>query len=1103
MGGSGKSVLAAAFARLTETRRAFPDGVAWISYGESTAVRDALRQAGNAFAGTRGQYEEEPSAIADLTVRLETLRCLLVIDNASELAHIEPFAAALGARGRLLVTTRNAGVATSLGANAVALGELSEDAALVHLADWAGTTPEALPAEARDVAKRSGGLPLATALCGAMASQGTAWSDLLTKLNEADLAFLAARFPNYPHPSMLHCLKVSIDLLAPAERDRYAELRIFALTEPPAQVVVRLWTRGDMMSAADARQLIVSLKLRALVRVDGSDDSQRITLHDLQHDLLRSLYPATDTVHAGLVESYKKTCGGDWVRGPEDGYYFQNIVLHLLLSRQRGEAIQLVTGTDRWFQIKRSRPRHQTGLNRDIELCQMASPSLVEMAGLCAVRHLVRYAAANHRDVDLKTLVLVDRSEEALNQAKLRGEPKAIAEGLLATVEAGVTDASVIDEIDSTISELPDPIKRAGLLARLASILPEEQRTRARALAAEILNQPLPDKQTEAWSDLVTASHQILPALLRTGQLRAALQWIDATSDERWRNYFLRQLGVAAAAAKSSAMTDVLARIRASNSDDTKALALADIAGVLARGGDLSLARQLVKHAEATVDAAAGAARVRILARLAEVHALLGDPAAETLFNRAESGIASIRGVDRHGLERYVANALASSGNFAESRRLAALHPNDHAEILYFAVSELVRRERLDDAAGEADSIESVMHRAAAFSEIAFGFARAGQKERAADYLRRAIESRQLSDAASHKISALTRTAEAVLQQDGALAYALLDAAIQTVPLLPKQYDYSDSLKDIVVCCCRTGNLDVGERLLDSISNDIRRKESAAEVAQALAASRNVKDGEILARARLQDDDLFSCLARIYQNAGRWKEAEGAADRIERDYDRIVALAQLASAMARAGDVRAAVLFRKAHHTAKEGWDQWMGEGFQRTALAAIVSALVACSWMEEAWETAQSMDRGPETANARLEVVAVNARAGNQSAISLLRDLRQQVEAQRERGPFLSLLPALARGGLADDALAIAARLLRETDLARHERWVVCESLAEAGHLALAIRHLDVDRVDSYLWNVASLVIKAGAVEGVIEQSIRIIGWVRPDWRIGAAGAA
>ncbi len=498
MGGAGKSVLAAVFARLMETRRAFPGGVAWISYGEGTAIQDALWQAGRAFGGRRDQYSDADSAVKDLAGRLAPLRCLLVIDNAGGLEQVEPFAKALGVHGRLLIATRNVALATSLGANVVAIGELSAEAALVHLADWAGTTPDALPAEARDVARRCGGLPFATALCGAMAGEGTPWRDLLAKLDEADLAFLRTTFQDYPHPTMLQCLKASVDVLAPAERDRYAELRIFAVTQPvPEQAVVRLWTRGGMMSGPDARQLVVTLKLRALLRVEGAAEAQRIWLHDLQHDLLRALYPEETTLHAELVASYREACGGRWAKGPEDGYYFGYLIYHLLVSHQREEAVRLLTGSDDWFRYKRFHAEHQAGLRRDIERCLLSIPDAAETARLCAVRQLIRYTATSYCDDDLKTLAHLGRLSEAANQARLRDESQAVARGLLAIAEESMAASTRWDEVEGRIREVADPRQRAHLLSRLACAMVDEQRAGARSLAVEVLNPPRPEEGRE------------------------------------------------------------------------------------------------------------------------------------------------------------------------------------------------------------------------------------------------------------------------------------------------------------------------------------------------------------------------------------------------------------------------------------------------------------------------------------------------------------------------------------------------------------------------------------------------------------------------------
>src|SRR5262249_11517004 len=124
---------------------------------------------------------------------------LVVADNAWSSADVEPFRAILGPRARLLVTTRRAGRATELGAWSIGMDLLEEDEALRHLAGWIGADPASLPAAARAVAAACGRLPLAIALVGAMARDGTGWQDLYEALSEADLEFVSSRLPDYPY----------------------------------------------------------------------------------------------------------------------------------------------------------------------------------------------------------------------------------------------------------------------------------------------------------------------------------------------------------------------------------------------------------------------------------------------------------------------------------------------------------------------------------------------------------------------------------------------------------------------------------------------------------------------------------------------------------------------------------------------------------------------------------------------------------------------------------------------------------------------------------------------------------------------------------------
>jgi len=108
MGGVGKSVTAAAFARATETRRAFTDGVIWITIGQNPDPSSNLLLVGLAFGDEPGNYADLETALVHLPRVLADKVCLIVLDDVWNVTHAAPFINALGPRCRLLITTRDA-----------------------------------------------------------------------------------------------------------------------------------------------------------------------------------------------------------------------------------------------------------------------------------------------------------------------------------------------------------------------------------------------------------------------------------------------------------------------------------------------------------------------------------------------------------------------------------------------------------------------------------------------------------------------------------------------------------------------------------------------------------------------------------------------------------------------------------------------------------------------------------------------------------------------------------------------------------------------------------------------------------------------------------
>ncbi len=284
MGGVGKSVLAAALARDPALQAAFPDGILWITLGLTPNV--ALRQADLAESlGEKDRhFPDEQRGKLILRELLQDKACLLILDDVWQTAHAAAFDC-LGPAGRLLITTRDAGLAQSLGARLHSLDVFGPAEALELLAHWAGQSPETLPPEAARVAQECGYLPLALAMAGALVQRGPElWGRTLRRLQNADLDKLKRDFPDYPYPDLWRAIQVSVEALPAGGAERYADLAVFTDETPvPAGVLQTLWrpTGWEADDAADFLDLLVD---RALAR---RDDQGRLTLHDLQRDYVR------------------------------------------------------------------------------------------------------------------------------------------------------------------------------------------------------------------------------------------------------------------------------------------------------------------------------------------------------------------------------------------------------------------------------------------------------------------------------------------------------------------------------------------------------------------------------------------------------------------------------------------------------------------------------------------------------------------------------------------------------------------------------------------------------------------------------------------------
>jgi hypothetical protein len=230
MGGIGKSVLAAALARDSEVRQTFPDGIYWLTIGQKPNLLDLENQLLRQLTGSKETLTTEQEAKDALRQALEGRPVLVVVDDAWTIDHVDAFSVT-APPARLLITTRNQEVLVGLGAEEHRIDLLSPTQAHQMLAKWTGNeNPDRMPAEAAEVAKECGYLPLALAMIGAMirlkpAAKG--WNDALARLRRADLDKIRHAFPGYPYPDLLRAIEVTVDGLEsrrPGEVPRYGSL---------------------------------------------------------------------------------------------------------------------------------------------------------------------------------------------------------------------------------------------------------------------------------------------------------------------------------------------------------------------------------------------------------------------------------------------------------------------------------------------------------------------------------------------------------------------------------------------------------------------------------------------------------------------------------------------------------------------------------------------------------------------------------------------------------------------------------------------------------------------------------------------------------------
>jgi hypothetical protein len=475
MGGIGKSVLTAAIAQDEEVRRAFPDGVLWVTLGQTPMLTKWQAHLAEVLGAGQRTFTDVQLGKAVLDELLADKACLLILDDVWHTKHVAAFDA-LGQRCKMLLTTRDRALITGLGAVECQLGVLSNEQALALLALWAGQHEETLPTEAHEVVRECGNLPLALAMIGAMVKgKLDRWANVLHKLRNADLEKIRHQFPNYPYSDLLKAIQVSVEDLEPDDQRRYLDFAVFPEDTRIPEAALQTFWEPEGLNKHDTQDVVDLLVERSLAR---RDDKGHLSLHDLQYDYVRKQAGDLSVLHNQLLSAYAKQCPNGWHTGTNDGYFFEHLAYHLKESEKKEELYSLLTESPDWMEAKFIACTGDAAYVADLELAisDFADPlepnQLLRLIQLHTARRVVNQRVSCYEDIHLETLVWLGCEVEALNYAHLRSNAAEKFTSLFtiynALREKGQPKNSVLEEAWKAAKDIRHVLIRAKVLSILA-----------------------------------------------------------------------------------------------------------------------------------------------------------------------------------------------------------------------------------------------------------------------------------------------------------------------------------------------------------------------------------------------------------------------------------------------------------------------------------------------------------------------------------------------------------------------------------------------------------------------------------------------------------
>ncbi len=330
IGGIGKTTLAIALTNDKDVEKYFSEGIIWVKLGQQPDLLAILREKIYDLGGGEFQYHTIDSASTRFRGLLRNKSALLVIDDAWESEHVEPFRVG-GAKCRLLVTTRQSKIAEVIDRpDSEPIVGMNEAEAIELMAKRAGEITDENKPIAYQLAGELGYLPLALDLAGGQVQNFGGWQEFLNLWREKKLEILRrGRHVTTKEDSVLISFELGLKRLPEADKQLYLQLGVFPQGAFfPINAVSKLWE----LEKSETTELLQDFAGQALLTRQVIDGMFNYKFHDLLHKYVvetlgdEGLFEA----HVTLLDNYwLDTHDGLWHTLADDGYVYSRLSWHM------------------------------------------------------------------------------------------------------------------------------------------------------------------------------------------------------------------------------------------------------------------------------------------------------------------------------------------------------------------------------------------------------------------------------------------------------------------------------------------------------------------------------------------------------------------------------------------------------------------------------------------------------------------------------------------------------------------------------------------------------------------------------------------------------